>query len=128
MRNRLADPNDLNRIILHLDAHPTPAKCKVFPYLRSMNLDQPIDYRIYEKLRKNRKVQVLKPDQPSSLFLEGEVAYSAPRENRQHKNRDHVLQLLTPHRTSKIIKSITDKIIPECQLVPAQREGTGREI
>jgi hypothetical protein len=74
-----------------------------------------------------RKVQVIRAERPADLFLEGEVAYSAPREHQNRKNRDHFLHVLTPHRTSKVIKSITDKIIPDCQLVPSQREQTERE-
>jgi hypothetical protein len=43
----VADPNDLNRLILNLDTRPNPAKSKVLPYLKTLNYDQPIDYRIY---------------------------------------------------------------------------------
>jgi hypothetical protein len=123
MRSRPAcDPNDLSRVIFNLDGHHHPPKCKVLPYLRTINYDQPIDYRIYENLKKMRKVQAPHPERPADLFLEGEVAYSAPRDHRNRKNREHFMHLLTPHRTSKAIKSITDKIIPECPLIPSLRE------
>lgn len=62
MRNRPpCDTNDISRVIFNLDAHQHPAKCKVLPYLRTVNYDQPIDYRIYENLKKMRKVHMPRP-------------------------------------------------------------------
>lgn len=46
MRNRLLPESSEVARLLNSDPPPT-FKCKVLPYLKSMNYDQPIDYRLY---------------------------------------------------------------------------------
>jgi hypothetical protein len=68
MRNRLLpERSDLNQFMLNLQTEPRNNKCKVLPYLKSINYDQPIDYRLYENLKRMRKVQVVRPQ--ADLFL-----------------------------------------------------------
>lgn len=80
MRNRLLpERSDLHKLMLNLQTENSNNQCRVLPYLKSINYDQPIDYRLYENLKKMRKVHVVRPERPADLFLEGEMAYSAPR-------------------------------------------------
>ena len=87
MRNRLPEHPELTKLLLNFEPHHTANKCKVLPYfkskvlpyLKSINCDHPIDYRLYENLKRVRKVKVVRPERPAGLFLEGEIAFSAPR-------------------------------------------------
>ncbi len=68
MRNRLLpERSDLSQFMLNLQTENRNNKCKVLPYLKSINYDQPIDYRLYENLKRMRKVQVVRPQ--ADLFL-----------------------------------------------------------
>jgi hypothetical protein len=79
MRNRLPEHPELTKLLLNLEPHHRANNCKVLPYLKSINCHQPIDYRLYENLKKVRKVKVVRLERPADLFLEGEMAFSAPR-------------------------------------------------
>jgi hypothetical protein len=61
------DINNLNKVISNSYRNDARGACtykyKVLPYLKSINSEcQHIDYRIYERFKKNRKMQILRPD------------------------------------------------------------------
>ena len=116
MQTRLKlDPNDSLAPNLILQRETSAYKCKILPYLRSINYEcQPIDYRFYEKMRKTKKIQVIRPENSTQLFLEGEGAHSAPSQ-KKHQHQGNLMHLLTVHQKEKVANRKLHRIFPEKQ-------------
>ena len=79
-----------------ISSHQT--KSKVFPYLKSNNNFQQIDYNLYERLRRNKKLQLIRPTPDNHLFLEGELMTGCKQaplsRNVQSKQKDSILEMI----------------------------------
>jgi hypothetical protein len=126
------DQQELTQIILgpnHLMRETSAYKYKILPYLKSINHEcHPIDYRLYEKIRKTKRMQILKPDNNSQLFLEGEGAYSAPRQRKHHNHQGNLMHLLTVHQKEKVLNKKIIRIFPERESnSKSERQECGEE-
>lgn len=98
------DINRLNQSIIHpnrlIITNHSATKYKVLPYLKNYNCPEaPLDYKLYEKLKKHKRMHLIKED-TSNLYLEGEIAYSAPTHHKRH-NPDNLIEMLTINRKEK---------------------------
>jgi len=59
-------------------------KYKVLPSIKHNTNLEPINFKLYERVKKYKKMMLIKePSDIKNLFLEGEIAYSAPTHHRR---------------------------------------------